>query len=1109
MAAAVGDQRRKKEAMELLVTEIAKGEEDRIAPQLRTVIERGWLDSFPTILNEAKKKKDAEIDRICSRHYGDFLNSVNEMLNMENNIKTLKASVVNVHEKFTSKGGDLVQVLESLSRIQHEREHTRKALEATMLCKDVAMLMVQAKKEIEEDDYYAAMRTVENIKSHLTNPDLQPLVKTLEVWLPMTVNKLLYGVRSEADLFITQLRQSTGLLGNTVLLRQARLSANLEANLRNGSGSGSVTTASSNFGNTRRPTVLTPVKTLPGIMMAGAAVGGGGGGGNDFSLLPAQVTISLKYLLSNPAAFYLDNQYCKPLQFDVFLSTHFKGTIGVIKEGAELLDQRLSELPALHKAYHLYAVLGQGATFLEHYNDLRDHHFKQILKQFEVEINRSSNPNGLMGCIPRFLDQIVGFFTLECIFYRVLNQTVVGYSIGSGSNGNGGEVEDSLKEYWKQALTSLQHVLDNLGITLTSPDELIQVKEEMILLLHTASDDLYALDCSLLVQMIIDLFEIFEGLQIQFLTRQAILALEKCAYQPFFVSSQEIYSKQIKPYQLDRIEIDHEVFLNQSNGGNGNNATMSTSGIGGGGGGGGGGGSQQMGRRGSSMTSFSEGSSSSRSATGMEMKSGSTGSTNNGVGSNESIERKGQQQRILMQHLDANLDALEEEIGLHAPICQELHAALIRTLLYLFIKPPDSLLVLLHNINPAITVAAAAANNRTKSTTLTASSSSSSSSSSAFLAAGYDSSSSLLTISEGRRQASERLVMILSHTNFVHLAAQAMAAYYKTLTDLLQKELKKDGLETALSKACQISIDAVTLALSCEYLWKILESALQHCFGIQAFQGNTNNTNGGGVVVPLSPMNNVSSAKGNTTQQNATSTTTTTGGAVKLGQIYDSIIINLRSLISQAQDLIFELLSNKIDGLLESLVFIDYEPATLMMNIHQGVNLNAMNSQYVHECIESMVEFLSITFMWLTHLPQTIRESIHFISCSKVSVGILSYLLDKVLRINIFGFIALDADVKRLIQFADSCGTTHLRSCFEELSQTIRLFLHPELPTVIDNITMRKQLFPLTSSLKLATIVDKISPSPVVALSSNLPRLEKNMTRTWAKKLRAQAQKEE
>lgn len=47
MAAAVGDQRRKKEAMELLVTEIAKGEDDRIAPQLRTVIEVSETLSLP------------------------------------------------------------------------------------------------------------------------------------------------------------------------------------------------------------------------------------------------------------------------------------------------------------------------------------------------------------------------------------------------------------------------------------------------------------------------------------------------------------------------------------------------------------------------------------------------------------------------------------------------------------------------------------------------------------------------------------------------------------------------------------------------------------------------------------------------------------------------------------------------------------------------------------------------------------------------------------------------------------------------------------------------------------------------------------------------------
>ncbi len=38
--------------------------------------QRGWLNNFTDSLTDAKKKKDAEIDRICSRHYGDFLTSV-------------------------------------------------------------------------------------------------------------------------------------------------------------------------------------------------------------------------------------------------------------------------------------------------------------------------------------------------------------------------------------------------------------------------------------------------------------------------------------------------------------------------------------------------------------------------------------------------------------------------------------------------------------------------------------------------------------------------------------------------------------------------------------------------------------------------------------------------------------------------------------------------------------------------------------------------------------------------------------------------------------------------------------------------------------------------
>jgi hypothetical protein len=273
------------------------------------------------------------------------------------------------------------------------------------------------------------------------------------------------------------------------------------------------------------------------------------------------------------------------------------------------------------------------------------------------------------------------------------------------------------------------------------------------------------------------------------------------------------------------------------------------------------------------------------------------------------------------------------------------------------------------------------------------------------------------------------------------------------IVDLLRKELSKDGMETALSKACQISIDSATLSLSCEHMWGIVEQALVHCFGAHLLQ-----------------LSSASSGSYNTKD--------TGGNRSKFYQIYDDILSLLRTLTSQTQDLMFELLSNKIDGLLESLVFIDLEPNNLLSTNGQyqsNFSLNAMNSQYVHECVESIIEFLSVTFMWLTHLPQTIRESIHFISCSKVSIGMLHYLLEKAARVNIYGLISLDADVKRLTQFADSCGIADLRSCFEELAQTVRLMLHPDLSQLIDNSALRHQHFPLSSTLKIAQLLDKVS----------------------------------
>lgn len=160
--------------------------------------------------------------------------------------------------------------------------------------------------------------------------------------------------------------------------------------------------------------------------------------------------------------------------------------------------------------------------------------------------------------------------------------------------------------------------------------------------------------------------------------------------------------------------------------------------------------------------------------------------------------------------------------------------------------------------------------------------------------------------------------------------------------------------------------------------------------------------------------------------------------------------------------MIFELLTEKINDLLGSLVFINFVPET----IPNGP----------HECIEEIIDFLRVTFMWLTHLPQSIRDAIHFTCCSRVANGILEYLLSPTTftKVNILCLLAFQYDIRKLILFSDSCGVTYLKQSFEELSEIINICFHVELPQFGDHVRTRQHLFPHVSPGKLASLLEKV-----------------------------------
>ena len=65
---ASAEQHRRREAQDLLAHDIQRRDED-VSISIRSVVERGYSDTFKESLNTYLRKKTSEIERISSRHY--------------------------------------------------------------------------------------------------------------------------------------------------------------------------------------------------------------------------------------------------------------------------------------------------------------------------------------------------------------------------------------------------------------------------------------------------------------------------------------------------------------------------------------------------------------------------------------------------------------------------------------------------------------------------------------------------------------------------------------------------------------------------------------------------------------------------------------------------------------------------------------------------------------------------------------------------------------------------------------------------------------------------------------------------------------------------------
>jgi hypothetical protein len=252
-------------------------------------------------------------------------------------------------------------------------------------------------------------------------------------------------------------------------------------------------------------------------------------------------------------------------------------------------------------------------------------------------------------------------------------------------------------------------------------------------------------------------------------------------------------------------------------------------------------------------------------------------------------------------------------------------------------------------------------------------------------------------------------------------------------------EVSRSGNEIPMNKACQISVDASSLAIASHNVWALLCRSLQTLNWYR--EGNT--------VVAA-----------------------TMAAAERKGRMLFMKVSML------AQTTLFEVLKQKTLELLESMLFIEYLPTSL--------------PRKAHESITDLITFLEAKMDTLSALPRSSRDIAHFTACNALSEGLLAHLLSpQVKQMNLFTLATIDLDCRRLTQYALAADVPSLNQCFSATHETVQAAIHPDLLKLSADDKLRRRLFPKVNPAHLAALLGKLVPLPSGASAASLPKLDK------------------
>ncbi|RQM28322.1 hypothetical protein B5M09_002149 [Aphanomyces astaci] len=195
---------------EILVQNIAQSHA-RMAPGIQVAIENQWDNDFSECLRAFVAEKEEEIRDVCSSHYQEFVQSIEDIVQIKCDVNDLQ-ELVDVTTPLVQ-GNDMVVACRNI------RQNIDTSIERLQQCQRIVECTAKVDKYIHANQLYHALKVLDTIKVDVSSFRGNHFAKRVNDWIASTMTHLRALTMKNTSTWLEDIRNAASSIGAQAMKR--------------------------------------------------------------------------------------------------------------------------------------------------------------------------------------------------------------------------------------------------------------------------------------------------------------------------------------------------------------------------------------------------------------------------------------------------------------------------------------------------------------------------------------------------------------------------------------------------------------------------------------------------------------------------------------------------------------------------------------------------------------------------------------------------------------------------------------------------------------------------------------------------------------------------